>query len=135
TGQVHFVSSDGTATLPSNYTFTGGDAGVHLFTNGVILKVAGSQTVTVNDTSSGINNTSSAINVTASGASTLTMSTLTPGLAAGTSQNVTVTAKDSFGNIATAYTGTVQFTSTDPFPAALASNYAFVAGDNGVHTF
>ena len=29
TGTVHFTSSDGAATLPGNYTFVVGDAGVH----------------------------------------------------------------------------------------------------------
>src|SRR5207253_3501569 len=45
TGIVHFTSSDGQAVLPSNYTFVGGDGGVHTFTNGVTLKTAASQTV------------------------------------------------------------------------------------------
>ncbi len=31
TGTVHFTSSDIQAVLPANYTFTGGDAGVHVF--------------------------------------------------------------------------------------------------------
>ena len=31
TGTVHFTSSDGSATLPANYTFLAGDAGVHSF--------------------------------------------------------------------------------------------------------
>src|SRR5262249_58452174 len=40
TGTVHFTSGDSQASLPSNYTFVGGDAGVHTFTNGVTLKTA-----------------------------------------------------------------------------------------------
>src|SRR5207302_9282841 len=47
TGTVAFTSSDGLASLPANYTFTGGDNGAHTFT--VTLKQAGSQTVTVTD--------------------------------------------------------------------------------------
>ena len=31
TGTVHFTSTDGAATLPANYAFTGPDAGVHTF--------------------------------------------------------------------------------------------------------
>src|SRR5207244_359796 len=50
TGTVHFTSSDGQAVLPANYTFNSGDAGVHMFTNGVTLKTAGSQSVTATDT-------------------------------------------------------------------------------------
>src|SRR4029077_3418112 len=47
---VHFTSRDGQAGLPADYTFTAADAGVHTFTNGVILKTAGSKTVTATDT-------------------------------------------------------------------------------------
>jgi hypothetical protein len=49
TGTVHFTSTDGAATLPLNYTFTGGDAGVHTFTNGFILRTPGNQVVTFQD--------------------------------------------------------------------------------------
>jgi len=49
TGTVHFSSSDGTATLPFDYTFTATDAGVHTFT-GVILRRRGNRTLTVTDT-------------------------------------------------------------------------------------
>jgi uncharacterized repeat protein (TIGR03803 family) len=48
-GTVHFRSSDGTATLPANYTFTAADAGVHTFT-GLGLRKRGKQTLTVTDT-------------------------------------------------------------------------------------
>jgi hypothetical protein len=49
TGTVHFRSSDSTATLPANYTFTAADAGVHTW-NGVILHTKGKKTLTVTDT-------------------------------------------------------------------------------------
>ncbi len=49
TGTVHFTSSDGSAPLPPNYTFTGADAGTHTFTNGFTLRTAGGQTVTATD--------------------------------------------------------------------------------------
>jgi dGTPase len=48
-GTVHFSSSDSTATLPANYTFTASDAGVHTFT-GLVLRKKGKQTLTVSDT-------------------------------------------------------------------------------------
>jgi hypothetical protein len=48
TGAVHFTSSDGAALLPTNYTFTKGDLGVHTFT--VTLNTTGSQTLTAADT-------------------------------------------------------------------------------------
>ncbi len=49
TGTVHFTSTDGAATLPLDYTFTGGDAGVHTFTNGFILRTPGNHVVTFQD--------------------------------------------------------------------------------------
>ena len=39
--------------LPGNYTFTGGDNGVHTFTNAYTLKTVGSKTVTATDTVTG----------------------------------------------------------------------------------
>jgi hypothetical protein len=50
TGTVHFSSSDSTATLPADYTFTAADAGVHKFLNQVILRKKGKQTLTITDT-------------------------------------------------------------------------------------
>ncbi len=47
---------------------------------------------------------------------------------------VSVTAADAFGNVATAYTGTVHFTSSDA-AASLPGDYTFTAADSGVHTF
>jgi hypothetical protein len=45
TGAVTWASSDGAATLPAGYTFTGGDAGVKIFS--IRLKTVGARTVTV----------------------------------------------------------------------------------------
>jgi hypothetical protein len=53
---------------------------------------------------------------------------------AGTAGQFTVTARDQYGNVATGYTGTVKFTSSDP-KAALPANYAFTSTDAGRHTF
>ncbi|HEX4959208.1 MAG TPA: hypothetical protein VF173_00115, partial [Thermoanaerobaculia bacterium] len=55
TGTVHFTSTDGAATLPSNYTFTGGDAGVHVFS--ATLRTSGSRTITATDTVTGVSKT------------------------------------------------------------------------------
>lgn len=64
-----------------------------------------------------------------------TLSVSAPSTAiAGTAFSLTVTAKDSYGNTATGYTGTVHFTSTDG-AAVLPGNYTFTAADAGVHTF
>src|SRR5207244_227179 len=63
TGTVYFTSSDGSASLPANYTFTAGNAGTYTFT-GVVLRTAGSQTATVADT----------VNTSAAGSVTVTVS-------------------------------------------------------------
>src|SRR5262249_34011481 len=48
TGTAQFTSSDASAILPPNYTFTAADQGMRAFT--VTLQTAGTQTVTVTDT-------------------------------------------------------------------------------------
>ena len=53
---------------------------------------------------------------------------------AGVAHNITVTALNADGSINTGFTGTVQFTSTDP-QAILPASYSFTASDHGVHTF
>src|SRR5713226_10133830 len=49
-GTIHFTSTDTKAVLPADYTFTTADKGVHVFTNSVTLKTAGTQSVTATDT-------------------------------------------------------------------------------------
>jgi subtilisin-like proprotein convertase family protein len=53
---------------------------------------------------------------------------------AGTPGSFTVTAQDANGNVATNFTGTVHFTSSDP-QAALPADYTFTPADAGRHTF
>lgn len=53
---------------------------------------------------------------------------------AGVAGTFTVTARDVNGNVDTAYTGTVHFTSSDP-QAVLPADYTFTAADQGVRTF
>ena len=50
-GTVHFTSTDPGATLPANYSFTAGDAGIHIFS--VTLKTAGTRSITATDTGTG----------------------------------------------------------------------------------
>jgi hypothetical protein len=62
-GRVHFTSSDGTATVPVDYTFTAADAGVHTFSSAVTLRKRGTQTLTVTDTLNGALTTTDTITV------------------------------------------------------------------------
>jgi hypothetical protein len=63
-GTIHFSSSDSSATLPANYTFTAADAGVHTFTQAFILRTKGKQTLTATDTQNSALTTTDSINVT-----------------------------------------------------------------------
>ncbi len=55
-------------------------------------------------------------------------------LVADTPFNLTISAFDAQGNLATSYTGAITFSSTDG-SAVLPANYTFTAADQGVHTF
>ena len=136
TGTIHFTSTDGSAVLPSDYTFVSGDNGVHTFTGGVTLKTVagGTKSITATDTSTSITGTQSGITVNPAGAASLTVAGFSSPQFVGTAGSVTVTAKDAYGNTATGYTGTIHFTSTDG-SATLPANYSFVGGDSGIHTF
>jgi autotransporter-associated beta strand protein len=136
TGTVHFTSNDGAATLPSDYTFVAGDNGVHTFTGGVTLSTAagGPKFITATDTATFITGSQSDITVNPTSATTLVVSGYPNPQFVGTAGDVTVTAKDVYGNTDTVYTGTVAFTSTDG-GATLPANYTFEGGDSGVHTF
>jgi uncharacterized repeat protein (TIGR03803 family) len=132
TGTVHFTSTDPQAVLPGDYTFKAADAGMHTFT--ATLETAGPQWITATDTATfGTTSTQAGITVNPAAASHLIItgpSTTTPGVAF----SITVTAYDAYGNVATGYTGTVHFTSSDK-TASLPANYTFTASDKGAHTF
>ncbi len=112
TGTVAFASTDGAATLPANYTFTtsGGlpDNGAHTFSV-TLATSGGTKTVTATDSSLPVGNrslTTSAITVNAASATTFTITDAAGGSrTAGQTDQLTITAKDSFGNMATDYTG------------------------------
>ena len=129
TGTIHFTSSDAQAGLPGNFTFTKADDGT--FTFPVTLKTAGSQSISATDTTTAaITGTVSGINVSPATASQLVLSGLPSSTAVGAVQSVTVTAKDPYGNVATGYTGTVHFTSSD-LKASLPANYTFTSANDG----
>ncbi len=129
TGTISLSSSDGKIQgLPSSYTFTTADAGTHTFT--VTLETAGSQTITETSASGSVVST---ITVSPAAASKLVISGLSTATV-GTPQSFTVTAEDSYGNIATNYTGTVAFSSTDS-TATLPVSTTFASADAGQKAF
>ena len=76
---------------------------------------------------------SQSVTVTPGAAKTLSVGTFNP-FPADSTHSVTVKALDAYGNIATAYLGTIHFTSSDT-KATLPADYTFTAADKGVHTF
>ncbi len=131
TGTVHFTSNDPQAVLPADYTFTAANAGVYTFA--AVLKTAGTRFITAGDTASWLVTGRATTTVTAAAASILVItgpSSVTPGAAF----SITVTAYDAYGNVATGYTGTIHFSSTDS-TATLPANYTFNASDEGTYTF
>jgi hypothetical protein len=137
TGTVHFTSTDGQAVLPADYPFVAADNGVHTFKNGATLKTAGIQTVTATDIANGTITGSATTTVVPAAAATLVLTGLRTSVKAGQSFTATVTALDPYNNVATGYTGTVHFTSSDAL-AVLPSDHTFTTGtgaDNGVHAF
>ncbi len=132
TSTVHFSSMDAQAVLPPNYAFTSADAGKHTFT--VTLKTSGTQTITFADTFFTALTATAPITVSPAAAASVQLAGFPTATTAGVAQVFTITLRDAFGNIASGYTDTMAFQSTDPI-AALPVNYTFTAADAGVHTF
>jgi hypothetical protein len=129
TGTVHFTSSDPHATLPADTTLTNGTG-----TFNVTLVTAGTEAITATDTSNGnMTGSESGITVTPAAATQFVISGPS-NVSAGTAFNITVTAEDAYGNIATGYIGTVHFANSVG-GATLPADYTFTSSDAGVHTF
>ena len=131
-GTVTFTSTDSRATLPANATLTNG---VGTFSG--TLRTAGNQTVTATDTATGSITGSAAVNVVAGALDhwRVTSSADDGGAVAGRPFDVTVIAQDIYNNTVTTYTGTVTFSSQDPYGATLPPTYSFAIGDLGMHRF
>jgi photosystem II stability/assembly factor-like uncharacterized protein len=133
-GTVQLTSSDPQATLPGPYPYGAADNGSHTFAAGATLVTAGSRSLTAS--AGGFADVSVPVTVSAAAASYFGMTA--PGSStAGSPLDVTVTAFDPFGNTASNYRGTVQF-SCDDTQVTLPPNYTFTTGtggDNGTHTF
>jgi VCBS repeat protein len=130
TGKVTLTSSDSKAVLPLPYTFTAADLGTKTFI--VTLKTAGTQTIQVNGGALGGNDS---VDVVAAAASSFSLSAPSSTVT-GAAFDLTVTARDRFGNVAAGYRGTIKFTSSDKsLGVLLPPNYTFDAVDDGTHTF
>jgi hypothetical protein len=140
TGTVHFASSDsGSPVLPSNYAFTTGDGGSHTFTNGVTLKTAGSQTVTVNDAAETGKTGTATISVGPAGADHLKVTAPANATAGTAFTTVTLTAQDLYNNTATGYANgdhTITWSGASTSPNGTGPSYptSTVSFTNGVST-
>jgi hypothetical protein len=105
-GTVHFASSDPQAALPAASMLTNVTG---TFT--ATLKTAGPQTITATDANS-LSGSSTSINVSPGAASHFSVTAPTAA-SAGLQFFFTVTAFDAYNNIATNYSGTVHFSSSD----------------------
>jgi hypothetical protein len=132
TGTMHFTSGDPRADLPADYQFTAADAGVHTFS--VTFKTAGWQGVLARDTAAPNLAGSGSISVTPGAVSTLLIDGFPSPTSAGDYGYFTVTAYDTYGNVATNYAGTVHFTSSDG-QALLPDDYTFSEWDYGTGYF
>jgi DNA/RNA endonuclease G (NUC1) len=132
-GTVHFTSTDASALLPADYTFTGADSGTHTFT--ATLLTAGTQSLIATDTvSSAITGSQTGITVNPSAATHFSVAGFPSPTAPGVLHAFTVTALDAANNTATGYAGTIHVTSTDA-AASLPGDYAFTGSDHGLHSF
>ncbi len=136
-GTIAFSSDDSAAVIPADYTFLGGDAGVHIFNGAatVALRSAGTRHITVTDSAlASPSATSPSITVDAAAADHLAW-VGTPGSAiAGTAFSMTLHVEDLYGNAASAYAGTVTFSTSDG-AASVPAAYTFTGIDAGVHAF
>jgi len=125
-GTIHFTSSNGQPVSPASAMLTGG-AG----TFAVTLTTAGPQTITATDTAGSISGSSNSITVAASGTThfSVTPTSFTP--PAGAPFNIFVSALDASNTPVASYSGTVQFTSSDP-QAVLPHNSTLT---NGIGSF
>ena len=135
-GTVLFSSTDPAAKFLAgmSYMFTASDKGTHTFAApaaGVQLNTLGTWTVSATDGAlSGISNSVQVVGVTGFSVVATPAST-----SVGTPVSFTVTALQS-GATATAFTGPVTFSTSDPRAKFLAgATYTFTAADNGIHTF
>lgn len=132
-GTVHFSSSDAQATLPLDTYFSSGNMGRQSFT--ATFPTAGPQSLFVTDLYNGaVAVAQTDFNVNPAAAASLGFVNFPAGVPAGVPQSFTVAALDAYGNVATGYTGTIGFASSDG-QAVLPGSYPFVAGDQGQHTF
>ncbi len=132
-GTVVFASTDPNAILPSPYTYSLGEVGVHEFN--VTFFGAATHVLSVYDArNAGSRGVDPDILVVADEANYMAVSGFPTDPSVGQQGNVIVTAYDTWHNVATGFGGTVTFSSSDS-NAVLPPPYTYVAADAGTHAF
>jgi autotransporter-associated beta strand protein len=130
-GTVHFSSADPLAPSPASNTTISDGVGVAVGT----LFTAGSWTVQATDTvTPALTGVSGSIAVSAAAAARLLVGAPASAIT-GKPVSVTVTAVDSYNNVASGYRGNVSLASSDTAAAFAPNPYTFSSGDAGIHTF
>ena len=140
-GTVHFTSTDlgSLVELPADYAFVpgqAGDNGSHTFNN-VRLVTVGTQYITATDVADSIiTGTSPEITVNGTDkAASFVVNCFPLPFTAGIPGSISVTANDIYGNVASLYTGTVKFETSDQGSAVmLPNNTPFAPVDEGILT-
>ena len=132
-GRVRFSSSDSSASLPSDYTFTSSDAGRHTFT--ATLRSQGRQSLRVSDGANGLSDEDPDIDVITGPPDRLELSDVADPIRSGERDDFRVRALRPGGSVATEYRGRVRFESSDPNFQVIPQDYQFKESDNGEHRF
>ncbi|WP_020470431.1 FG-GAP repeat domain-containing protein [Zavarzinella formosa] len=135
-GTIHLVTTDKAAgiTLPTDYTFTSADAGIHTFTGEVALLTAGLKTITATTIGALTVKGIASVTVVPGALHGFLLSGFPLTVTANSAHTFTVTAQDAYGNTITNYLGAVQFTNTTG-AALLPAPYTFTAANKGKRLF
>ena len=128
-GTVHFTSSDPRAVLPADTALVNGAATVN-----VTFMTVGTQTITATDVATPTHHRHDVQRRHPAGRPRCSRSRASRRPRPASPRRFTVTVRDTIGQVATGYTGTVFFSSSD-VQAGLPASYTFTAADAGVHTF
>ena len=123
------TSGDGQATLGGSIAMLPGDHGSKTVT-GTLVTATPNQTLTLTDASGNLPSVSVTLQVIANTAAAFGIAAPNS-VVAGNAFGITLTALDAYGNIASGYTGTARFSSSDAH-ATLAGNVTFVLANAGV---
>jgi streptogramin lyase len=133
-GTVHFTSTDASAALPADYTFTAADLGTQVFST--TLKTASTQSVSATDTTTGLTGKQAGIVVSAGAVRQFQVVPASTTVTLGKNVNVTVTAQDAYGNTVSNYQGTVSLSISPGYNFVVSpASHTFTSADAGKYTF